>query len=372
MYAAQRTSVEKHYFIKNTGRAIANLARLANYFHLLQTEESDLESMEAIATIIVLFIAAIAAIFWFAPRPVLDAKLPGPQVPASLGPPELETWLSEHEAGHDGLIDGTDARIDWAAGPGVTDLCFLYVHGFSATRQEIAPVTERIADHFNANVVYARLAGHGLSKNSMEATAEQWLQSMVNSWDIASRIGKKVVVIATSSGAPLCIWLNEHVARRDLVHALIFLSPNFKIRSPFGFLLTWPWAERWVPYIIGKEHRWEPENELVAKYWTHRYNTHAIIQMQKVVDWVRKLKPASGQPPLATFYMKDDPTINHSAAIDFHERWESAYKALHPVDIDIEVPQHVFVGDISGPQRNDWCVDASIKFIQSLPLQRGL
>ncbi len=328
--------------------------------------------MEAIATIIVLFIAVIAAIFRFAPRPVLDAKLPGPQVPASLGPTELETWLIEHEAGHDGLIDGTDARIDWAAEPGVTDLCFLYVHGFSATRQEIAPVTERIADHFNANVVYARLAGHGLSENSMEATAEQWLQSMVNSWDIASRIGKKVVVIATSSGAPLSIWLNEHVARRDLVHALIFLSPNFKIRSPFGFLLTWPWAERWVPYIIGKEHSWEPESELVAKYWTHRYNTHAIIEMQKVVDWVRKLKPTSGQPPLATFYMKDDPTINHSAAIDFHERWASAYKALHPVDIDIEVPQHVFVGDISGPQRNDWCVDASIKFIQSLPLQRDL
>jgi hypothetical protein len=25
------------------------------------------------------------------------------------------------------------------------------------------------------------------------------------------------------------------------------------------------------------------------------------------------------------------------------------------------------VGDISAPQRNDWCVEASIKFIQSLP-----
>ena len=327
--------------------------------------------MEAIVTIIVLFAAIITSIFWFAPRPVLDSKPPDPQVPGPLGPAELETWLIEHEAGHGGVIDGTDARIDWATGPGVTELCFLYVHGFSATRQEIAPVTERIAGHFNANVVYARLAGHGLSENSMEATAEQWLQSMVDSWDIASQVGKKVVVIATSTGAPLCIWLNEYIARRDQMHALIFLSPNFKVRNPFGFLLTWPWAGRWIPYLIGKEHSWEPESELVARYWTHRYDSKAIIEMQKVLEWVRKLKPASGQPPLATFYMKDDPTIDHNAAVDFHEKWASDDKALHPVDIDIEVPQHVFVGDISAPQRNDWCVEASIKFVQSLPETGG-
>ena len=323
--------------------------------------------MEATVTIIVLFATIITAIFWFAPRPLLDSKLPCPQVPASLEPAELETWLTEHEAGQAGVIEGTEARIDWANGPCVTDLCILYVHGFSATRQEIAPVTERIADHFNANVVYARLAGHGLSENSMQATAEQWLQSMVDSWEIASRVGKKVVVIATSTGAPLCVWLNEHIDRRDQLHALIFLSPNFKVRSPFGFLLTWPWAERWVHYLIGKEHSWEPENERVAKYWTHRYSSQAIIEMQKVVDWARKLKPTSGQPPLATFYMEDDPTINHQAAINFHNTWGADHKALHPVDIDIEVPQHVFVGDISAPQRNDWCVEASIKFIQPLP-----
>ncbi|MBT6586074.1 MAG: hypothetical protein HON77_17385 [Gammaproteobacteria bacterium] len=325
--------------------------------------------MEAIVTIIVLFATVITAIFWFAPRPLLDPRRPGPQVPASLGPAELETWLTEHEAGHAGVIEGTDARIDWANGPAVTDLCFLYVHGFSASRQEIAPVTKRIADHFNANAVYARLAGHGLSENSMQATAEQWLQSMVDSWEIASRVGKKVVVIATSTGAPLCVWLNEHIDRADQPHTFIFLSPNFKVRSPFGFLLTWPWADRWVHYLIGKEHRWEPENDQVARYWTHRYSSKAIIEMQKVVDWVRKLKPAPGQPPLATFYMKDDPTINHQAAINFHNTWGADHKALHPVDIDIEVPQHVFVGDISAPQRNDWCVKASIDFIHSLPTE---
>ena len=86
--------------------------------------------MEAIVTILLLFTTVFTAIFWFAPRPVLDSKMHGPQVPPSLGPAELETWLIDYEADHPEVIDGTDARIDWATGPSVTDLCFLTSMGF--------------------------------------------------------------------------------------------------------------------------------------------------------------------------------------------------------------------------------------------------
>ena len=62
--------------------------------------------MEALVTIIiaivVLFAAVMTAVFWLAPRPLLDSWPPGTQVPASLGPVELETWLTEHEARYAG------------------------------------------------------------------------------------------------------------------------------------------------------------------------------------------------------------------------------------------------------------------------------
>jgi esterase/lipase len=306
------------------------------------------------------------AFFQFSPRPILDPKRPDTKVLATKTASELEDWLVNHEAQNPHIVNGAEACIKWAAEPKVTELCFLYIHGFSATRQEIAPVTELIADHFNANAVYARLSGHGVTQDSMNATAEDWLQSVVDSWEIASRIGKKVVLIATSTGAPLSIWLNEQIELKNQLHAMIFLSPNFKIKNPLGFMLTWPWAQYWIPYIFGKERKWEPENELAAKYWTHRYATKAVIEMQKVVDWASNLKQSSAHPALATFYMKNDPTINHRAAVNFHKKWQSDYKVLHPVDTNNETPQHVFVGDIAAPQRNEWCVKASIKFLESL------
>ena len=81
--------------------------------------------MEALVTIIiaivVLFAAVMTAVFWLAPRPLLDSRPPGTQVPASLGPVELETWLTEHEARYAGVIDGTDARIDWATSRAITN-----------------------------------------------------------------------------------------------------------------------------------------------------------------------------------------------------------------------------------------------------------
>lgn len=317
-------------------------------------------------TILLSVVVVLALVFFLAPRPRLDPSVPDSQVPADLSPAELEMWLAAHELAHDAVIEGADATIHWADGPEVQDLCLLYVHGFSATRQETAPLTGRIAEELGANVVYTRLAGHGLAHNAMQAAAEHWLQSMVDSWEVAARIGRRVVVIAVSTGAPLSIWLNEHVARRDQVHSFVFLAPNFRIRSPFGFLLTWPWAPHWIHLLVGRERSWEPENELAGRYWTHRYSTRAVIEMQKVVDWAKRQRLDSRNVPLATLYMEGDPTISHEAAVDFHEAWEADSKRLHAVTVDADNPQHVFVGDITAPHRLDWCVDACVDFIRSV------
>ncbi len=316
-----------------------------------------------------LFVVVLTAVFRFAPRPRLNPAPPQSRVPQDLSLDQLASWLSHHEQSHADVIDGAEATIDWHDGPGVTDLCFLYIHGFSATRQEISPVTARVARHFGANAVYPRLAGHGLYESSMEANAEDWLQSLIDSWDIAQRIGRRVIVIGTSTGAPLGIWLNAHAAEKQKLLAFIFISPNFRIRNPFGFLLTWPWAKSWVPLIIGDEHRWEPKNEGEGKYWTNQYSTLAVIEMQKIVDWVNQHPLPQRGIPLATFYMEHDPTINHAAAIDFHARWPAGNKHLNKVDIDLETPQHVFAGDITAPQRTEWCVERCIDFIESLDTQ---
>ena len=316
-------------------------------------------------TVIGLLGLTLLLIFWLAPSPKLDAEPPQTRVPQDLTPAEMAGWLADEEARHGNVIEGAEARIFWASNPEPTELCVLYVHGFSASRQEISPVPEAVSKALSANLVCARLAGHGLSTKPMQASVEDWLQSVTDAWEIASRIGNRVVIVAVSTGAPLSIWLTQRAADSSAVHSLLFMSPNFRIRHSFGFILTWPWAKVWVPKLMGEEREWEPENDLVARYWSNRYSINAVIEVQKVVDWVRRTKLDSCNIPLATLYMAGDPTISHEAAIAFHEAWQADSKELIEVPIDPENVQHVFTGNISAPHRVDWTVETCLAFIRS-------
>ncbi len=317
----------------------------------------------------VLIITSLFALFILGPRPRLDSRPRQSLVPHGLTVAELKSWLQAQEAAVDNLTEGAEAHIQWAdpEHPAKTALCFLYLHGFSATRQETAPVTEQIAGTFGANAYHARLHGHGVGPEGMDSPSESWLQSVLDAWQIASQLGERVVIVATSTGAPLTIWLIEHIPEAaDKIHALLLMSPNYKIKNRFGFLLTWPWARYFVPWLIGKRVSWEPENELSARYWTSAYSYQAVIEMQKVVDWVKAVDFSGYTIPLATMYMKNDTTIDPDAAIDRHNSWGGTEKQLIPVAIDGDAHEHVFAGYITGPHRVDWCVAEFTRFLKTL------
>jgi esterase/lipase len=316
----------------------------------------------------IIIISGFIILFVLGPRPKLNALAPASRVPADLPLAELDSWVKGSENAVQDLTPGAGACITWAnpENPDRTELCFLYIHGFSATRQETAPVTDLVATNFSANAFHARLEGHGVGSEGMLMASETWLQSVIDAWSIAERLGNKVVIIATSTGAPLAIWLAEQAFTRGRIHAFLFMSPNFKIRSRFGFILTWPWAKYWVRGIVGKEISWEPENEMAAKYWTSTYSSLSLIEMQKVVDWLSTVDLSRHQIPLATMYMKNDSTIDPAAAISAHEQWGSEQKRLIPVTIDGDTEEHVFVGDITAPHRIDWCVNEFVLFLKTL------
>ena len=305
------------------------------------------------------------------PRPRLDTSDIEASFPENIPTKDLDAWLGLKEKKH-GVIDGTEAKIEWAENSKQKrDLCVLYIHGFSASRQEISPTVSVIAEKLGANAVYTRLAGHGLKENVMRAPAEEWLQSALDSWEIATQIGKNVIVIATSTGAPISVWLTSEPTRAKKTKSLIFVSPNFKIRPPVGFLLTLPYAYHWISWLIGRQRTWTPENSEVAKYWTSSYNTRALIEMQKVVDWAGAYVPVFDLP-LLTFYVKNDPTINHQSAIDYHKRWPSFRKKLLSVSNEGGAPKHIFVGNISGPENNDWFVNMCVQFLDSVHDQQNV
>lgn len=315
-------------------------------------------------TIVILIVVAV---FKFGPRPRLDAFARTSQVP-KVDLNQLPTWLDAQEGRVPRLIEGNAAHIEWANpdNPEQTDLCFLYLHGFSATWQETAPLTSRLASIRGANVMHGRLAGHGEGSDGMLTPAEHWLQSVTDHFDIASRIGKKVIVVATSTGCTLTTYLLNQPALAEKIHACVFMSPNFRIRNPFGFLLTWPFADKWNHFILGREHSWEPISEAQAKAWTHQYSTLALIEMQKCVDFAARLDYGSFTTPLAVMYMQNDTTIHPPTAIDVFNRWGARSKTLIRVEPNGDAEEHVFVGDIVAPERLDWCLARINQFLDDL------
>lgn len=106
-------------------------------------------------------------------------------------PQDLDRYLREEEAGVPGITPGAEKSIVWAGKPGAkTPFSIIYLHGFTATRQEVAPVYDLVARSIGANVFYTRLTGHGMSGEALAAaTLDDWINDTWEAYEIGERIG---------------------------------------------------------------------------------------------------------------------------------------------------------------------------------------
>ena len=121
--------------------------------------------MKRVTTIVVLIVALVAV----GPRPAVDvpdANAIAQRVPTELT--HIPAYLAQEESAVTGIHANTEKRVVWAVGDGIdstphrTPKSVVYLHGFSATRQETAPFSETLARALGANLFETRLAGHGL------------------------------------------------------------------------------------------------------------------------------------------------------------------------------------------------------------------
>ncbi|MEM7028903.1 MAG: alpha/beta fold hydrolase, partial [Chloroflexota bacterium] len=177
---------------------------------------------------IFIIILIIAIVFLLGPRVKLDQTLRSIDLPD-----DLDQYLHEAEAQVPHLRPGTEKKIIWAneAQKAKTPVSVVYLHGYSASRKETYPLSDEIAQSLGANLFYTRLSGHGQNGQALaDATVNDWLNDTVEAFEIGRRLGERVLIIGTSTGATLATWLVAQSFSREIL-ATILISPNFGVRA---------------------------------------------------------------------------------------------------------------------------------------------
>lgn len=287
-------------------------------------------------------------------------------VSAAAVPEDLEAWIaaSEREAAtRFGLISGTEKRIRRFSQQDKSQYAVVYLHGFSATRQETAPLAEYVADALQANLFETRLRGHGRERERLSSVrAEDWLADAIEALTIASRLGEKVVVIGTSTGATLAAAMLGHPAM-DAVDTIVMLSPNIAPRDPAAAWLTRPAGPLLARILAGETRSWQPHNEAQGLYWTTSYPMTAAIEMMRLVDLANRQLPARISQRLLVFYSKDDEVISPTAALAAYEATDAPQKAVIEITDPGDPSHHVLAGDVLSASKTRQIAGDIVEFI---------
>jgi len=307
-------------------------------------------------------------VFFMGPKNEFGPNTPTAREAAPERLNELDNWLAQNEAKVSGLKPGTAKGIVWAhADKQATEWAVVYVHGFSASRLETAPVADNLAKALGANVFYTRLTGHGLPGEAMgEATAQDWMADTLEAVRIGKTLGRKVLLISCSTGSTLATWLATS-PDAAMVDAHVFISPNFGLKNKASELVNGHWGHKIAYAVTGPKVISKSDNPRDAEGWTQSYPTKALFPMLALVKKVRDSDLGNFKTPVLVLYSEKDETVDPTETKEAVARFGSVQKILTPVDFSQSKGQHVLAGEIRDPQAVTPMVQAILKWVKALP-----
>ena len=274
----------------------------------------------------------------------------------------LPNWLAAREAQVPGLELDVCKRVIWASGQAeISDLSIVYIHGFSASSEELRPFPDDLARGLSANLYFSRLTGHGQEGSSLgRATLAEWHTDSLETLNIGRILGKRVVVIACSTGVPLV--LRALAEKPEAIAACIFVSPNFGLaHRGTNLMLQLPWVRHWGPLIMGRTREFETRSEGHEKYWTTRYDVQAIYTMMEAVSAAAKLDLATFLIPLATLFCPEDQVVSPEKIRMALQRWGGPRETLE-MDKGRDTSGHLLLGTVMNPEQTDGATDFALDF----------
>ncbi len=301
---------------------------------------------------------------------VVILNTPPALVNAALAPelPEnIETWLANNErqvTAQFALIPDTAKRVTWHGDPGArTPYAVVNLHGFSATRQETAPLAERVAAMLGANLFETRLTGHGHTERPMHAVqAEDWLADTAEALAIGARLGERTVVIGTSTGGTLALAMSSHDSA-DAVSDIVLISPNLQPSDGKAAWLTRPAGPLLARLLSGDTRSWEAHNEQQERYWSTSYPIDAAVEVMRLVDLLNSRLPMQLEQNLLVLLSPDDTVVSPEATKQAFARIGAPRKTLVEIEDAGDPSNHVLAGDILSPSSTDDVAALIVEFV---------
>ena len=290
----------------------------------------------------------LIAVFFLGPRPEADDTV---SFDPSAIPEDIEGWLAASESRIGGITPGAEKEIIWAdpQSKAKTPVAVIYLHGFSATKYETRPLSEMVARELGANLFYTRLSGHGQSGEALaSASVNDWINDTAEAIAVGKRLGERVLIIGTSTGATLATWALSKPELVDGVEAVAFISPNYAVQGVTIGMLTMPWAETILPMIAGETRSWEPANEAQGKWWTTSYPSKAVICTGALLKLVSKVDKSKIETPALFIYSPDDQVVVPQAAREVAAMWGGPVQLVEVTEAS-DRSSHVLAGDILSP-----------------------
>jgi len=273
--------------------------------------------------------------------------------------PDLPAWLAEREAQLPGLKPDAVKEIVWAGRYGEkTALAIVYLHGFSASKTELRPVPDTLAQQLGANLFYTRLTGHGADGAALaETTMNDWINDVAEAIAVGERLGERILIIGTSTGGTLAAWAAAQPDLTGAVAGIVMVSPNFAIHGASTRLMNLPWVERLLPLIIGQTRSFTPHNEAHAAGWTYSYPTRAIFPMAALLRRAEGLPFEAITLPVLAVFSPHDRVVVSAATRAVLQRWGGPVSTLE-LDRSDDPYDHVIAGDVLSPSTTAEVVEA--------------
>lgn len=281
--------------------------------------------------ILAALVAILLIIYFAGPKPIKPIYAKGlPLVPELVA---LPTYVAAQEAKQK-IKPGNEAEIVWADSTKFeqTEYAIVYLHGFSASKEEGNPAYHYLAKALHANMYLARLADHGIDTIApmQYFTAERLWESAKEAYVIGKQLGKKVIIVGTSTGGTLALQL---AAAYSEINSLVLMSPNIAINDKNAWLLNDPWGLQIARKVVGgDERKVNGRTKAYKKFWYTNYRLESLVELEELLEsaMTPDLFAQVKQPVLMLYYYKNeqqqDPVVRVDAMLKMFEELGSAQK----------------------------------------------